>query len=58
MSRKIIGITVGTPMSPEIIKKERIYFTDDGNGNVTLSAQNGTINLVDDGEGNVILGVI
>lgn len=32
-------------------------FTDDGNGNITLSIKNGTLTLANDGEGNITLEV-
>ena len=34
-----------------------VWFKDDGEGNITLGAENGTVGLTDDGEGNVNLEV-
>lgn len=56
-----VSITLNDGTSRSFIvndgKNVYIKFTDDGNGNVLLVAQNGTVSLVDDGKGNVNLEV-
>jgi hypothetical protein len=58
MSRKIIGITVGTPLNPDKYSGGGtgggLNITDDGNGNVTITPV-GNISITDDGQGNVTI---
>lgn len=61
MSRKIIGVTVGTPLSPQKIKEKMSPVVSvnglkpDENGNVELPSYNGDYNIVPSTSGDIML---